>query len=621
MDQFRKARSLLAFVAVILSIPSVLAAQEAAQADFERAYFFQTHDRDPARAAAAYEEVLADRRISEAMRAEARTRLAECREDVIAADFARLMPPEVIAYAEICRPGEHFARLAEMMGLVRARSAAAAEAQPEATPLGDGAFFPHDFALSPALLVGLQAFRGAAVAVTGLDGRGEPEGLLVLHPGEADLLRGAVETAMQFAEPAEPIDGFKTWRVDKKVWVTVTARMIIASPAREEVAAAVGRLRNRQAESLASRDEMSRLQAEREGALLFAYVDGPRVARELKQKVHGHEARIMQALVDLDHIDSLSAAVRTTEDGLAVQAQLDLMDGHRNLLYGLIRTTPCQRHSLEHVPGGSAAVVLLGLNPAAGDVPAGESLSADPDFITAMDIGREFFANLEEIAVFVSPCAEPRDYAGPPIPDVGVVLIAKDATRSEALWRQLLSLPARLVPDASAREADIEGVQGQEFRFPDAPPVMLVRSRDRAVLIGTRGAVGAAIRAGRGADSLVQDAGFRPLLDRLTPTSSKAVLVHVGRVAELASTMAPGREAEHLRLAASLLANLRIGAVTDEAPTRFTVRLEASGLPNVPEAVQKLAGLFRHPATRPALTQSPRTAEPSPNKRVAQRER
>jgi hypothetical protein len=46
---------------------------------------------------------------------------------------------------------------------------------------------------------------------------------------------------------------------------------------------------------------------------------------------------------------------------------------------------------------------------------------------------------------------------------------------------------------------------------------------------------------------------------------------------------------DQLGLAASILANLRVAVVTDEKPTQFTLRVEATGLPNVPEAVRKFA--------------------------------
>lgn len=616
-------RNLSLTTALLLSLLTAAPAQNGVQAEFERAYFLQIHDRNLEGAIAAYQRVADDATAPDKLRAEARKRLAQCREDLASADFARLMPPDVIAYGEISNPGRHIAWLCKQLGLVREEGAPAAKgggaetsrevdsapktagegtggtnngrtstgrtSKGDVTPLGNGIFFPHDFTLSPALIESMQAFRGVAGAVTGIDARGEPEGLLVLHPGDAGMLRGFIESAVQFAEPAEPIEGYKTYRIQKHAWVTVTARMILASRSREQVAAAVARLRDPQAPSLASNEDLKRLKADRADALLFAYVNGPKAAEQFRRHARGQEAWIASGVLDLDHLRSVSVSIGATPEGLQLQARVDLMEGHHNLIYGLIRTAPCGRESLEHVPGGAAAVALLGLNPPDAVTPIQATATRPAEYVTAMDIGREFFANLREAALFVSPVSKPQP-SGPPIPDIGLVLIAKDPARSQALWSQLLSLPSMFLPAAAGgvSEVDLEGSRATEYRFPNAPPVLLARVQDHAIVIGTRGAVTAAVKAGPGRGAITEDAGFKPLLARLTPNTSKAILIHAGRSAETAASLAKRQEAKGLSLAAAILSNLRVCLVTDEKPTQFTVRVEATGLPNVPDAVRKL---------------------------------
>jgi hypothetical protein len=307
--------------------------------------------------------------------------------------------------------------------------------------------------------------------------------------------------------------------------------------------------------------------------------------------VRGQEARIASGLLDLDHLRFVSVFAGTTQEGFRIEARVDLKEGHRNLVYGLIRTAPCGRESLQYVPGGAAAVALLGLNPPDMAVAGRATATGPADFVTAMDIGREFFANLREAALFVSPATGNREVGGPPIPDVGLVLVAKDPARSQALWSQLLSLPAMFLPPTAGgvSEVNIDGSPATEYRFPNAPPIVLARVQDRAVVVGTRAAVAAAIKTGSGRGAITEDLGFKPLLERLTPDTSKAILVHAGRAADTAAGLARGHEAEGLRLASSILSNLRVCLVTDEKPTQFTVWLEAAGLPNVPEAIRKFA--------------------------------
>jgi hypothetical protein len=121
-------------------------AQSAAQTDFQRGYYLQTHDRNLEGAIAAYERVAGDRDAPEQLRTEARTRLAQSPRG---SGLSRFCPAHAAGRAGLRRvpnPGEHIARLAQQMGLVRAPGAEA-EAKPGVTSLGDGVFFPDDFSI------------------------------------------------------------------------------------------------------------------------------------------------------------------------------------------------------------------------------------------------------------------------------------------------------------------------------------------------------------------------------------------------------------------------------------------------------------------------------------------
>jgi hypothetical protein len=571
------------------ALAGVAAAQSTAETEFQRGYYLQTHARELEKAAAAFEAVIAAPDAPESMRVEARQRLVQVREDIASDDLARLMPPDAIVYAEIDTPGEHVARLAKMMNLTRQAAQPTPQAGAPATPLGGGMFFPEDFTISPALLDAVRSFRGAAVALTSIPQRGDPGGVAVVNPGDAEIIRGMLETLVQFCEPAEPIEGFRTYRIEGgKAWLTVTARLFIAASTREQVAGVVARLKDPAVESLASRDELKRLHNDRRNALFFAYVDGPLAAKELKRHLKGEEERIANVLLDLEHLRSISAVARTTSEGLELQARMELLDGHHNLAYGLIRTAPFSRDSLAHVPRGVAAVAVLGLNPPVEARTAAAAESPTP-VLSAMDIGRELFANLREVAVFVGPGEAGK------IPEFGLVLVAQDPAKSRALWKQLLALPALLAPGAGGLEdLTIEGHAATGFQFPDTPPVVLVEGREKTILIGTRGAVTAAIKTTDEQDAVSRDEAFKGMLGQLTPNSSKAVMIHVGRLAAMGAKLAHGHDARHLMLISSVLGDLSAIAVTDEQPTALTVRARFTGLPDLPRAIRTFSRLH-HP--------------------------
>ncbi len=591
-------------LSVLLMAVSVTAAvaQDASQKEFQRGYFLQTHEGDAAGAAAAYEKVLAAGDAPAALQAEARARLAQCREDLATADLARLMPPDALAYVEITRPGKHIEKLLKMVGLVRTPKAPATDPRAKGIPLPEGLFFPDDFTISPRLVAELSQLRGAAVAVTSIDPqREQAEGVAVLHPGSDDFLRGLLETAVQFLQPDEPIDGFRTYRFQGEAWITTTSSLVIVANSRQEVAAAVARLKNPGAESLASREQFKRCRADCGDAMMFAYVGGQQMMERFGSQLSGEEGAIARAVLDLDHWESLTAAVGATEKGIQIEARLNLVPGHRNLAYGLIQTAPLTKRSLDYVPGESASVVLLGLNPPAdpadssGKDPAAEKGAR---ILTVMDIGREIFGNIEEIALFVLP-RENGGGQGPPVPEVGLVMAVKDPAKSEAVWNQLLALPAMFgAPGAAApRDVTIEGHAGKVYSYPDSPPIVMVPVEGRALVAGTEAAVKAAVKAGATEKGIRNDATLGPLVESLGPTASKAILVDVGRtIRTVASCQTAGRnsaeiprDVRQLMAVGSLLKGLRLSAVTDEGPNQLVVRVEATGLPNVPAIIKTVA--------------------------------
>ena len=587
----------VALCGLLVSVASVAARAEDAADLVQKGFYLQVHEGDLAGAAAAFERVASDSAAPAGLRHEAETRLAQCREDLAAADLARLMPSDAIAYLELNRPGDQLARLAKMMGLTREPGSepAATDGQGAAgIPLGNGLVFPANFTLSPALVAELKKFRGAALAITGLDEhlKNMPEGVLVVHPGDCDLVRGLLETAVQLVQPDRPIGGFKTYRFENgshHFWITVTARLLIAGTNREAVAATVERLGNPKAEGLATRPAFKAHEVERRNGLLFAYVDGRETARRLRSFMKGNEAGMVAGLLDLEHLESLTLSVGVTDSSVQVVARMNLLPGHHNVAYNLIRTAPFDGRSLKAVPRGTAGVVLVGLNPATPPQAAKSSSSPGPVEVTGMDLGREIFANVEEVAFFVLPTIAKSEGGHAHVPEMAAVFAVKDAAKSEAIWNQILGIVAMVgVHHSPPRDVTIEGIRGEQYQFTGMPPIVVVRAADRALIVGTHEAASAAVRASGGKDSILADEAYSKLLARLTKTSSKAVLVDAGRVMQIVRSFSGGESKPEMDLVTAALKDLRVSIVTDEAPNCLTVSVEASGLPNVPTLISKI---------------------------------
>ncbi len=79
--------SLLAALMWVSATINTAVAEEAAQQEFQRGYFLQTHEHDLAGATTAFETVVADADAPAELRAMAKARLGQCREELAAGDF------------------------------------------------------------------------------------------------------------------------------------------------------------------------------------------------------------------------------------------------------------------------------------------------------------------------------------------------------------------------------------------------------------------------------------------------------------------------------------------------------------------------------------------------------
>jgi hypothetical protein len=302
----------------------------------------------------------------------------------------------------------------------------------------------------------------------------------------------------------------------------------------------------------------------------------------------GEQAGIVAGLLDLEHLESLTLSVGVTDTSVQIVGRVNLLPGHHNLAYNLIRTAPFSGRSLKSVPSGTAAVVLLGLNPA---TPAKTAKPSEgPVEVTGMDLGREIFANVEEVSFFVLPTVAKSEGTQAHVPEMAAVFAVKDAAKSEAIWNQILAIAAMVgVQHAPPRDVTIEGIRGEQYQFTGIPPIVVLRSADRTLIVGTPEAASAAVRASGGKDSILADEAYSKVLARLTPTSSKAVLVDAGRTMQIVRELSGGASSPEMDLASVALKDLRVSLVTDEAPNCLTVSIEASGLPNVPALISKIS--------------------------------
>jgi len=581
-------QSALVLVSVVVALAASSPASAADEDAFYKASYLQTEERDFDEAAKLFAVVADQDDATPKIREAARKRLLECREELAAADLASLMPPDAILYVQVANIGDQATTLLEALGVAGEETASGAKAN--RIPLEPGLSIPTDIGLSPALVREIGKLGGVAAAIRGFDSRGVPEGVAIVHLGGSDLVRGLVETGLQIVTPSESIGNYTTYHIPaegENVWLVKTERLLVFSNSRDEAAAAVGRLDAEAGGESLKDAESFRAAAEARGeSLLFAWADSQRAApivdALMANELRGEELVAARTVLNLQQIESATFSLGATEGGVRGEAAIRFMPGHQHLLYGLVHTAPIGEDALRHVPAAAGAVAAIGLNPPVID---GDNGAAGAPQLALMDIGRELFANVRSISVFVAPSESA-------IPEVGVVIYAQNGEKSKQLWGRLMALPAMfgVLPAEAVKEVELRGRPATQYLYPEAPPIFVAQPSEQSLLIGTAGAVEASLAALDDGESLAGQQDGVKLIERIGPSTSKAVIVRGGQLFKCAEPSLGPHERRELTAVAPLLNDLTASLTVDEEPNELRVRVEVTGVPRVGEVLRAISG-------------------------------
>ncbi|MFT5303282.1 MAG: hypothetical protein ACI814_004101 [Mariniblastus sp.] len=555
-----------------------------AQAEFYRGYFLQHEANDFSSAEKAYRRAIQLKPTAD-VRSSIDAAMAIVLEENVSSNFAGLMPADSLAFLEISNPAEHAEQIARVMGLVGERSNNASEKV--TLQIDDGLSISSDFKISPALFRELKKVRGAAIAITELRDSIPPfEGLVVINPGDSDLLSGLLETGVQLINASDNIGGFPTFNLNGAAWLVKTNRLVIVSNSKDRLKKCVARISDPGQSSLAGVSEFKSAKAKHQDVAVFAYACPKQIVQKYDDLFQG-ELAIARMVLDLDHLDHVMSVVKATEQGLQTRLNVKFSKDHNSFGYGLIRTVPLTRSALNHIPSESAAVIGMGLNPKM--ILAAQA--AGTQHLSALDIGREFFANIEEIGLFVLPSVTSQDDN---IPDFGLVIASSDIEKSSSLWNQVLSLPRMLKigEGPTMRAINLVGVEAREYTFlgNEVPPLVIARIGDEALIVGTKNAVATALKANKSGTTLATDDRGQAFWKAQSKHTSKAALINVGRCLKLASQMENGLAAGQMQLLAEVIKDLDVTLVIDEAPAEFQIKTEVVGLPLFEDVIKVVAG-------------------------------
>jgi len=109
------------------------------------------------------------------------------------------------------------------------------------------------------------------------------------------------------------------------------------------------------------------------------------------------------SMADFKNIDDLIASFSIQENGIALEANVGLKDGHNSLAYNMFHTPKLSKAALDVVPSG--AVALLSVAPGGAESARAQAVSEQIRQMTGLDIGGDIFANIEQVTLFVLPSA------------------------------------------------------------------------------------------------------------------------------------------------------------------------------------------------------------------------
>lgn len=568
---------------LMLLVNSVTTEAQTPADKFYHAYYLEHAQGDFAAAAPLYADVTESRKVKAARRAEAQVRLACCREELACSDFARLMPPEPLAYVELNQPGEHLSKLIDQLGLLERDDQPPAPGETRVS-------------VSPGLIDAALGIRGLAVAVTSIDMEKErPTGVAVLHPGDMDLVRGFIRTALPaHCEAVEPVGGYATYFAEE-VYVTLTNRLVIAGTSRAEVEGVIARLKNEDEASLATSGKLADVIQERDDNLLFFCVNPKPLLPLINDLMAANapeqrELALVQALLDLPSIRAVTGQLNIAEDGLTLGMALCLDEGHQNLVYNFFRRPAIDPQSLRCIPAGAAGFLAIALNEAPSayeDEDATERVA--PPVVTALDIGREIFANINGIALYALP---PSGAAAHPqmVPDMAAVITVNDPAKSQALWTQILGIASLAAGgytmDGTATE--IEGVETRVYRFDPNVKVHFAAHEHELIIASTETAVARSIEARRDGRCILDDPALAPSLEKIGPHTTVALVAHPSRCLQIAKPFMSPHDLAEAQPVIGLLSDTAVAIQIDHSDQMLRIAAGVSGVPDISGLVNEM---------------------------------
>ncbi|MCP4258797.1 MAG: tetratricopeptide repeat protein [Planctomycetes bacterium] len=509
------------------------------------------------------------------------------------ADPAALMPPETLIYMETGSPGRQIETILNML-----------KGTPLENPLallggGKSKKSPGDIMaalMNPSMITEFKKIRGMGIGVTGVTQNNQPF-IAVLFPGKSDALRGIILAGLgMVGTPGEPIEGMQTMTISGSAGVAYDDNIVIIAQPAGQLTWSVKQYKGVTSEpTLASTNKsfakVSKKARQENALTLWANVN--EVFAGLSEIIPANqipgEIRMADGIADFKNIDDLIVFFNVQEDGITFEQNIAFKDGHHCIAYNMIRTPNLSRAGFEAVP--SEAVALLSI--ALGDSGSAQSMAASKSIknFTGLDIGREIFANIEQINLFVLPPDSSANKSNiavpPPVSNLGLAITSHNPQKTRQILTQMLTV-ANLVTSQTDAGQPEDGTGKYQIGLANKQKLYCYMNQmnKTTVLSLNPDVVETSVSAIKRRRSVRNSGPLSKAVNKLSPSTSKLVLVNIGggiRVADayLTTTYNNPQNPAHRTIAqlAQSCDKTSIQLGTDEQINNFNVRLNIDQIP------------------------------------------
>ena len=522
-------------------------------------------------------------------------------------DPASIMPAGTLAYVEIGNPGQQIETLLNMLQGTPLEASLQGNGQAPAQSGAQNIGGIIEALRNPSMISEFKKIRGLALGITGFPQDGPPPFVGILLPGQSDALRGLLTVGLQMvAQPKGTISHLQAYQIEDGPAIAFDDTALIIAYPETQLSQAVKQYTQAQTANLTSNARF--LQAApletRKSNAITVWVDTEQSYQKfssmMPQEHMPQELKVAQKILDLPKCNYLVKTLSLQEDSIHVNAKLNLKPDHQCLAYNLIHTPPLTPTGLEAIPANAALVLSLAL--ASPESAQAHAIQNKVQQITGLDIGREIFANIEQLSIFIIPGNEatPAYWSMPQIASqVGIAITSHNPEKTQQLLDQWLSLGTFIVGQASGKPATTEAGP-YEIMYMNGQKICcyMEQSQKTTLLSLSPGVIQACKKAIVTKENVYNAGPMRAQLQALPNTASKMVLLNVGHAIEAILPSAPNEIKNKIGPIADTFskacANTVIQINTVETSNSLGIHIGLTQLPKISEvlpAVMKMANM------------------------------